>query len=177
MLHWLVVADSSDDAIVIVVEDDGWVVEHNQAARELLGIGRGMLCWDYVGALSGAEGLPCSVGCVQEALGRGTSCASRTLFTIDGKPHCLSCVPLDGRMLCIITDTRLKLPDGEQEPTPLERALLVELAAGGCAESIADKLDVSPDAVTEQIERLQARMEVPTAAALVAKAFRLGLLV
>ncbi len=56
---------------VVVARNDGILVSQNTAARRLMGPGEGKLCWDVVGGLENAEGLPCQANCVARLLAAG----------------------------------------------------------------------------------------------------------
>ncbi len=44
----------------VIAREDGTVWAQNAPARRLMGEGLGKPCWDVVGGISGAEGLPCA---------------------------------------------------------------------------------------------------------------------
>ena len=61
---------------ILVAQRDGTVVSQNRVAQRLLGKKTGQYCWNVVGGLEGAEGLPCRRGCGLRLLASGETTAS-----------------------------------------------------------------------------------------------------
>lgn len=166
----------SESAAVVVADADGNVVEHNRCARRLLGDGTGKSCWDYVGSLPGAVGLPCIRGCVQASLREGIEMTRRRRFSVDNHAYYLCCVPVGDNTMSVITRSATALPESYERLTARELQVLELVAEGYTGAEIGLELGVSPATVRAHIERMRVRMNVGTRAALVAKAIRLGLL-
>jgi len=161
---------------VLVAEKDGAVVSQNRVARRLLGKKTGQYCWDVVGELEGAEGLPCRRGCVLRLLAAGMDNSLHTSFRYGGQRHHLSCVPVDGTVVCTLTRDADDAPERWQTLTPRERTVLELLASGETTASAATSLGVSEATVRTHVENMRAKLGVNTRAAIVASGFRLGYL-
>ncbi len=161
---------------VLVVQEDGEVVSRNRAARRLLGKNTGQHCWDVVGGLKGAEGLPCQRGCVRRLLASGMDSSIHTSFRYGGQRHHLSCVPVDGTVVCALTRDAEGAPERWQSLTPRERTVLELLADGETTASAATRLGVSEATVRTHVENMRSKLGVNTRAAIVASGFRLGYL-
>ena len=161
---------------VLVVQSGGEVVSQNRVARRLLGQKTGQQCWDVVGGLKGAEGLPCQRGCVRRLLATGADSSRHTSFRYGGQRHHLSCVPVDGAVVCALTRDADDAPERWQTLTPRERTVLELLASGETTASAATCLGVSEATIRTHVENMRAKLGVNTRAAIVASGFRLGYL-
>jgi DNA-binding CsgD family transcriptional regulator len=161
---------------VIVTGGDGTVIAQNKPARRMLGPGTGKYCWDVMGKLKGAKMLPCRRGCVLELLGSGVDRAQNNQFKLDGKRHHLSCVPVNGMVVCMLSQMCNESPKLLESLSPREREILQLLADGETTSSAADRLDVCESTVRTHVERMRSKLCVNTRAAVVAEGFRLGYL-
>ena len=161
---------------VLVVEKDGAVVSQNRVARRLLGKKTGQYCWDVVGELEGAEGLPCERGCVMRLLAAGVDNSRHTSFRYGGQLHHLSCVPVDSTVVCSMALGADDTPERWQTLTPRECGVLELLADGETTASAATYLGISEATVRTHVENMRAKLGVNTRAAIVASGFRLGYL-
>jgi len=162
---------------VIVTRSDGTVTALNRPAQDLLGPGRGRACWDVVGGLHGAWGLPCSRGCVGRLLARGIDHSSNTPFTIDGERHDLSCVPVDeDTVVCVISGNACAVTSNLGRLTPRECEVLVLIADGLEGEEIGERLGMRAATVRTHVQHMRQKLGVHNRAGLVARGFRLGLL-
>ncbi|RLA48964.1 MAG: hypothetical protein DRR04_11740 [Gammaproteobacteria bacterium] len=161
---------------ILVAQEDGTVVSQNRAARRLLGKKTGAYCWDVVGGLKGAEGLPCQRDCVLRLLATGMDNSLHTSFRYGGQRHHLSCVPVDGTVVCALTRDAEHSPEHGQTLTPRERTVLELLAAGETTASAATCLAVTEATVRTHVENMRAKLGVNTRAAIVANGFRFGYL-
>ena len=161
---------------VLVVQRDGEVVSQNRVARRLLGKKTGQSCWDVVGGLEGAEGLPCQRDCVMRLLTTGMDSSRHTSFRYAGQRHHLSCVPVNGAVVCALTHGTNDLPEAWQNLTPRERAVLELLASGETTASAATSLGISEATIRTHVENMRAKLGANTRAAIVANGFRLGYL-
>jgi DNA-binding CsgD family transcriptional regulator len=161
---------------VLVVQEDGTIASQNRASLNLLGRKTGQLCWDAVGGLKGAEGLPCQEGCTRKLLAFGMDRATHAPFRLAGQRHQLSCVPVDGAVVCALTRSANEQPRDWQNLTPREQSVLQLLAAGETTGSSASVLGLSEATVRTHVEKMRTKLGVNTRAALVAKGFQLGYL-
>lgn len=161
---------------VVVARKEGTLVSQNAPARRLMGPAVGKLCWDAVGGIEGAEGLPCQDQCVARLLGRGLERTQRTSLTLAGRAHHLTCVPVDGNVICVLNCGSDQQPDNWEQLTGREQDVLSLLAAGDETPAVATKLGVSESTVRTHVEKMRAKLGVRTRAALVALGFRFGYL-
>lgn len=161
---------------VLVVQNDGAVISQNRAARRLLGNKTGQYCWDVVGGLDGAEGLPCQRNCVRRLLATGMDSSLHTAFRWQGQRHRLSCLPVDDAVVCALTSEVGGSQASWESLTPRERAVLELLASGETTASAATSLGISDATVRTHVENMRAKLGVNTRAAIVASGFRLGYL-
>lgn len=161
---------------VVVAEVSGRVREMNLAATGLLGEQVGRSCWDVVGELPSANGLPCAPGCVGRLARSGADRSSLTRFEVSDEPFLLACVPVADAVACIISRAVESPPEPWEHVTPREREVLVLVAAGLTSTEIAAELGVRPSTVRAHLEHMRDRLGVKTRAALVARALRTGLL-
>jgi DNA-binding CsgD family transcriptional regulator len=161
---------------VVATNADGKVVSQNRAARNLMGNQTGKFCWDAFSNLKGAEGLPCRNGCALQLLADGMDTSQHTSFRYEGQRHHLSCVPVDGTVVCTLTRGMGDSPEAWQSLTPRERAVLELLASGETTVSAAVCLGLSEATIRTHVEKVRAKLGVNTRAAAVACGFRLGYL-
>ena len=161
---------------VVVARRDGTLVAQNAPARRLMGPGAGKLCWDVVGGLEGAEGLPCQQNCVGRLLSEGLERTQRADLRLAGREHCLTCVPMDDVAVCVLNCGAERDPDQWQLLTTREQDVLSLLADGDETPAVAKKLNVSESTVRTHVEKMRAKLGVRTRAALVAVGFRFGYL-
>ena len=162
---------------VVLVQADGAVLTQNRPARRLLGPGAGKRCWDLMRGLPHTRGkLPCRRGCVRELLASGLERARLTRFSLDGRPHHLTCVPVDDVVICALTPRNSESPESWQLLTARERDVLRLIAQGQTTASVAAHFGLSRSTVSTHIEHMFAKLGTRTRAGLVARALRLGLL-
>lgn len=155
---------------MVVAQADGTVVAQNAPARLLMGARAGKSCWDVVGALKDAEGLPCAPGCVRELLASGLDRSRHTRVWLRSRRHHLTCVPVSEVVVCMLS------PGTEPLLTPREREVLRLLAEGKTTASVAARLELSESTVRTHVEHMRTKLGVKTRAGLVALGFRLGFL-
>ncbi len=161
---------------VTLIGKDGAILAENRSAEHFLGRNRGRGCWEMMGSLAETEGLPCSRGCAA-ALTRGSlETARHTRFRWRREPHELWCVPAGGVGVCILCSTAPRPPEEWERLTPREFDILGLVAAGKTTAGIALRLEITTATVRTHVEHIRTKLEVPTRAAMVAQAFRLGLL-
>jgi len=161
---------------VLVANRDGAVVCQNLSARRLLGKRLEDPCWDVVGGLPDARGLPCNCGCVPALLAAGIDRARHTRFTVAGQKHHLSCAPIGDRVVCMLKCEADELPESWQSLTVREKEVLERLAIGDTTRTVAQRLGISASTVRTHVEKMLTKLGVNTRAALVANGFRLGYL-
>lgn len=169
-------AGSGDPPAVVMAGRDGRVVALDGRARRLLGDAVGRSCWEAFGALPDAEGLPCRKGCVGELLRRDLEGAQHVRLRIGGRHHSLSCVPIDGVALCVLTAASGARPKAWQRLTARELDVLRLLSKGQTTAEMANALGLGEATVRTHVEHMRGKLGVTTRAALVARAFDLGLL-
>jgi len=161
---------------VVVVRRDGALVSQNGPARQLMGEGLGSFCWNVVGTLERAEGLPCQPGCARRLLSRGLDGTRQTDVRLAGRRHQLTCIPVDDVVVCLLDREAEQDPEKWQPLTSRERDVLSLLAAGLETSAVAKELEVGESTVRSHVENMRAKLGVGTRAALVALGFRLGYL-
>jgi DNA-binding CsgD family transcriptional regulator len=161
---------------VVIAAGDGNVIALNKPARRMLGPGTGKPCWDVVGKLDDAEKLPCRSGCVLELLASGSNDSRHTRFKLGGKDHQLSCIPVNGVVICMLGSMDDKPSKVWPSLTPRERDILLLLADGENTSSVANQLGVSESTIRTHVERMRFKLRANTRAAVVAEGFRLGYL-
>lgn len=167
---------SDDTPPVVVADGDGVVVSQNKAARRMMGRGTGKYCWDVVGKLDGAEQLPCRQGCVITLLASGMDCSRQTLFKLRGQRHHISCVPVNGQVVCTLDPKSSESLNVWQSLSRREREVLQLLADGETSASAAARLGVCESTVRTHVEKMRTKFNVSTRAAVVAEGFRVGYL-
>ena len=161
---------------VVVARRDGILVSQNAPARHLMGPGEGKPCWNVVGGLEGAEGLPCQTNCVGRLLTAGLERTQRVELKLAGREYRLTCVPVDDCVVCVLNCSAEHDPDQWQTLTDREQDVLSLLAAGDETPAVAKKLEVSESTVRTHVENMRTKHGVRTRAALVALGFRFGYL-
>ncbi len=170
-------SDMFDDTRpVVVAGSNGTVIAQNKLARQMMGPGTGKYCWDVVGKLDDAEMLPCRHGCVRDLMASGMDCSQHKQFKLGGKRHQLSCIPVNGVVVCMLNSMSSESPETWQALSPREREILLLLADGETTASTAERLGVSEATVRTHVERMRSKLNVNTRAAVVAEGFRLGYL-
>lgn len=159
-----------------IAEERGNVLALNRAARRLLGDGVARPCWDVVGEVDGAEGLPCAQGCVREMVRAGMNEVRQTPIRLHGRRHVLTCAPVREVAVCVLSA-------GEREPSSPWQTLTVRevdvlrlLAEGATTSEIAARLEISPATARTHVENMRTKLGAATRASLVALGFRLGFL-
>ena len=162
---------------VVIAHPDGTVLSQNRTALDLLGRGQGRTCWDFVGSLEGARGLPCTPGCVGRLVQAGVDHASRTPFTHFDQPFELSCVPVEHeRVVCTLSPAGCAIAEAWERLSPRELEVLELVAEGLDGPAIARALGIREGTVRAHVQHMRQKLGVPSRAALVARGFRLGLL-
>ncbi|MBW1882235.1 MAG: helix-turn-helix transcriptional regulator [Deltaproteobacteria bacterium] len=161
---------------VVVARKDGILVSQNAPARHLMGPGEGRPCWNVVGGLERAEGLPCQTDCVGRLLAAGLERTQRVDLKLAGREYRLTCVPMDDTVVCVLNCSAEHDPDQWQTLTEREQDVLSLLAAGDETPAVAEKLEVSESTVRTHVENMRTKHGVKTRAALVALGFRFGYL-
>ena len=161
---------------VVVAGGDGVVISQNRSARRMMGSGTGKYCWDVVGKLEDAEMLPCRPGCVITLLAAGMDCSRHTQFKLGGKSHHISCVPVNGAVVCTLDPKSSKPPKAWQSLSSREREILLLLANGENSSSAAARLGVCESTIRTHVQKMRSKLDAKTRAAVVAEGFRLGYL-
>ena len=161
---------------VVIAGGDGSVIAQNKPARRLLGPGAGEYCWDVMDRLDDTEMLPCREGCVVKLLSVGMDCSQNTQFKLGGQRHQLSCVPVNGMVVCTMSPMGSEAPKAWQALSPREQEILLLHAEGETTSSVAERLGVGESTVRTHVERMRSKLNVNTRAAVVAEGFRLGYL-
>jgi len=161
---------------VVVAGGDGTIIAQNKPARRALGPGMGQACWDVVGKLEDTDGLPCRRGCVVELLASGMDCSQSTQVKLSGKRHNLSCIPVNGVVVSMLSPMSNESSEYVDSLSPREQEILLLLADGETTSSAADRLGVCESTIRTHVERMRSKLCVNTRAAVVAEGFRLGYL-
>ncbi len=161
---------------VILIGKDGATLAQNRSAGRLLGGNGGRACWETVGSLAETEGLSCSRGCVAALMKGSLESARHTRFRWRRELCDLWCVPAGEVGVCILCSATPQQPEDWQRLTPRELDVLGLVAAGETTAGIAVRLDVTAATVRTHVEHMRGKLGVATRAAMVAQAFRLGLL-
>jgi DNA-binding NarL/FixJ family response regulator len=165
-----------ETSAVLVAKADGTVLSQNGPARRLMGSKAGYPCWEVVGGLEEAEGLPCQPGCVAALLARGLELSKSTAPCLEGRRHHLTCVPLTDTVVCVLRAQGPSEPESWELLTPREQEVLRLLASGETTASVASLLDLSESTVRTHVENMRSKLAVSTRAGLVAAGFRFGYL-
>ncbi len=161
---------------VVIAQENGEIVAQNGPARRLMGEAAGAACWDHVGGLAEAEGLPCARGCVRGLIANGIERTQHARISVGGRRHHLTCTPLGGVAVCVLSPREQQEPETWQLMTSREREVLKLLADGYTTASMAGELSLSESTVRTHVENMRTKLGMPTRAALVALRFRLGFL-
>lgn len=161
---------------LVIVEERGTVLAENRTARRLLGDGVDRPCWDVVGSLPGAEGLPCTPGCVRELLKGGLNEARHTPIRVNGQRYALTCIPVRDFGVCVLSAGDGEAAQPWQMLTPREVEVLRLIAEGETTTRIAARLEIAPATARTHVENMRTKLGVATRAGLVALGFRLGYL-
>ncbi len=167
----------SQGPALTLVGTDGAVLAQNRTAAGLLpGRNNGQACWEVMGSLAETEGLSCSRGCVTALMKGSLESARHTQFRWRRELCELWCVPAGEVAVCILCSATPRPPQDCERLTPRELEVLGLVAAGKTTAGIADRLDVTAATVRTHVEHIRGKLGVATRAAMVATAFRLGLL-
>jgi len=161
---------------MLVAERSGNVVSQNASARQLIGPAKGKPCWEAMGALERAEGLPCRRNCVADLLDSGAERLQHCRPKLDGQRHILTCVAVDGAVVVVLNHAADQPPGRWQLLTAREREVLQLLSEGETTPRMAARLGLSESTVRTHTERMREKLGVSTRAGLVAQGFRLGFL-
>lgn len=159
---------------MVVSRPEGQVVAENRAARTSLGHPNGKPCWQQVGEMEDVKGLPCHEGCTTRLMQRARDTTAHVTWR--GDPYQLSCVPVNGKVVSVLAPCPGPPGDAGEELTARERDVLRLLAEGMNSARIAEELGIGTGTVRTHVEHLREKLEVPTRAAIVGRAFRLGYL-
>lgn len=171
------VQDSNLEGTCIVVSrPDGRVVGQSRAARALLGTeavsAEKQACWIMMHQARGAQGLPCSEGCVSRCSTWELPVESHSI-SLHGRTFELRCEPVGDQVVTTLRPTPDPPPSRCQPLTPREIEVLQLLANGLDGTEIAAALEISPGTVRTHVEHMRERLECRTRAGLVAKGYRL----
>ncbi len=161
---------------VVIVHEDGTVVAQNEPALRLIGHGVGRFCWDVVGGIEDAEGLPCAKGCASKLVARGIGRSKHASLRLRGQHLDLTCVSLEAAAVCLLSCRTGRRPKPWEWLTVREREVLCLLAEGETTASLAAHLRLSESTVRTHVEHMRRKLRVHTRSALVAVGFRLGFL-
>ncbi|MAE94415.1 MAG: hypothetical protein CL910_07130 [Deltaproteobacteria bacterium] len=161
---------------LVIAREDGAVVAQNAPARRLMGSGLGRACWDLVGGIEGAEGLPCSRGGAQRLLARRPLRPADSCVSLEGESHHLACIPMNGFVVCLLNRGTEAPAQAVRLLTSRERDVLRLLAEGEDTAAVSDRLGLSESTVRTHVERMLHKLGASNRAALVALGFRLGYL-
>ena len=167
---------SAQRRAIVAARADGTVVAQNACARGLMANGLGQPCWEVVGGLSDADGLPCEKGCVRALIQGGVEHTRHTRVTYRGQHHHLTCVPIKDHAVCILNGEASSTPEPWQLLTAREQQVLRLLADGETSPSMALQLGVSESTVRTHVERMRVKLGVNNRAHAVAEAQQRGLL-
>ena len=167
-------------AVAVVVScADGVVVDLNRQAEQLVGAGRGAICWELFGRAVSSDSEPCCPGCVRRLIDAGTEHAAVRPVVVGQRRYQLTCVPVDGHTISTLT----ALDPAGEEDAPLSERLTVRevevlqhLARGLTTRQAAGALGISSATVRTHVENMRRKLSVATQAAVVAEGFRRGYL-
>ncbi len=161
---------------ITLVGKDGATLAQNRSAGLLLGRAVGRACWEVMGSLAETEGLSCSRGCATALMAGGLESARHTGFRWCREPYHLWCVPAGEVAVCTLCSATPRQPEDWERLTPRQLDVLGLVAAGKTTAGIAARLEMSAATVRTHVEHIRTKLGVATRAAMVAQAFRLGLL-
>lgn len=168
-------AGDGSSVALLVSRPDGRVVQQNGTARALLGDVEGHPCWRAMQAAGDGAALPCTIGCVRRLVEAGADTSVLREIEVAGRRYTLCCVPVADGVVTTLTGGDAA-PAPWERPTPREDQVLRLLAAGLTTPDIAAELAIAEKTARAHVEHLRQKLAVPTRAALVARAFALGLL-
>ena len=159
---------------VSVVGPSGEVDAQNDAAFALFRGSRGGPCWRRMQA-HGRGDLPCDAGCVARLLTPGGPGALCEVVEVGGWRQQLCCVRVGDQVVSTLAPIT---PVDRDHPTLTSRELEVLrlLAAGQTDAEVAAALGIAPRTARAHAENIRMRLEVPSRAAAVSLAWRVGLL-
>ncbi len=161
---------------VTLIGKDGAILAQNRSAGLLFGGNSGRQCWEVMGSLTETEGLSCSRDCAAALMTGSLESAKHTRFRWRSELCDLWCVPAGEVAVCVACSATPQQPEDWQRLTPRELDVLGLVAAGETTAGIAAGLDITAATVRTHVEHMRCKMGVATRAAMVAQAFRLGLL-
>ncbi len=161
---------------VVIVDEDGAIVAQNEPALRLIGPGVGRFCWDAVGGIEDAEGLPCAEGCGSQLAASGVGQSKHASLRLRGQRLDLTCVSLEAAAVCLLSCRTGRRPRPCEWLTVREQEVLRLLADGETTASLAAHLRLSQSTVRTHVEHMRRKLHVHTRSALVAVGFRLGFL-
>ncbi len=167
---------SAEVHALVIAREDGTVLAQNAPARRLMGEGLGKPCWDVVGGISGAEGLPCAAGGARRLLARRPVRSTETCVSVLGKRYHLACIPTNDFIVCLLNPGADAPPQARRLLTSREREVLRLLAEGENTTLVSARLGLSESTVRTHIEHMRCKLGASTRAQLVALGFRLGYL-
>ena len=161
---------------IVFSRPDGQVVGQSRAARALLGTeafpAEKQACWVMMHQAPGAQGLPCSEGCVSGRLPWEMPAEAHSIG-LRGRAFELRCEPVGDQIVTILRPKPDPAPSRCQPLTPREIEVLQLLANGLDGTEIAAALEISPGTVRTHVEHMRERLACRTRAGLVAKGYRL----
>ena len=161
---------------MVIVHKDGTIAAQNEPALRLIGQGVGRFCWDVVGRIEDAEGLPCVKGCVPQLVARGPGQSKHASLRLRGQRLDLTCISLEAATVCLLSCSTGRRPRPWEWLTGRELEVLRLLADGKTTASLAAHLQLSESTVRTHVEHMRRKLGVHTRSALVAVGFRLGFL-
>ncbi len=133
---------------LVIAREDGTVLAQNAQARRLMGEGLGKPCWDVVGGISGARGLPCAPGGARRLLARRPVRSVNTCVSLMGERYHLACVPTNGFIICLLNPGADAPSQAQRLLTSRERDVLQLLAEGENTTSVSARLGLSESTLT-----------------------------
>ncbi len=167
---------SAEVHALVIARGDGTVLAQNAPARRLMGEGLGKPCWDVVGGISGAVGLPCAPGGARRLLARRPVRSANTRISLMGECYHLACVPMNAFIVCLLNPGADAPSQAQRLLTSRERDVLQLLAEGKNTTSVSARLGLSESTVRTHVEHMRCKLGASTRAQLVALGFRLGYL-
>jgi DNA-binding CsgD family transcriptional regulator len=167
---------SAEIHALVIAREDGTVLAQNAPARRLMGAGLGRPCWDVVGGITGAEGLPCAPGGARRLLARRPARSAEHCVSLMGERYHLACVPMNDFIVCLLSPGADAPPQARRLLTSREREVLRLLAEGENTTSVSARLGLSESTVRTHVEHMRCKLGASTRAQLVALGFRLGYL-
>lgn len=161
---------------LVIVREDGTVLAQNAPARRLMGEGLGRPCWDVVGGIDGAEGLPCAPGGARRLLARRPGQPAEGCFSLLGECYHLACVPRNDFVVCLLNPGADAPAQARRLLTDREREILCLLAEGETTTQVSTRLGLRASTVRTHVEHMRRKLGANTRAGLVALGFRLGYL-